>query len=228
LDLYELLQVSRNASKDIIEKAYKTLASKYHPDVVDQQYREQAEEYMKQLNYAREVLTNDEWRNQYNDQLTEEQVARESYTEQAATEQAPQVKEESIQEGILRLPNWLRWILAFPLAWLANLAVRFVYMFSLSRYININYEPLNLLLDAIVGTGTIILTFAYIVPKYKFVASLILSIAISIIYIVIGALLLYTGMYINDSWLFTLVLYFSAVIVAILCMVLIYENNKAD
>mgnify|MGYP004462013251 CR=1 FL=1 len=31
--LYELLEVSENASKEIIEKAYKVLAKKYHPDL---------------------------------------------------------------------------------------------------------------------------------------------------------------------------------------------------
>lgn len=33
---YEILEVDRNASKEIIEKAYKTLAKKYHPDVQEQ------------------------------------------------------------------------------------------------------------------------------------------------------------------------------------------------
>lgn len=31
--LYELLEVSENASKEIIEKAYKVLVKKYHPDL---------------------------------------------------------------------------------------------------------------------------------------------------------------------------------------------------
>ena len=31
--LYELLEVSENASEEIIEKAYKVLAKKYHPDL---------------------------------------------------------------------------------------------------------------------------------------------------------------------------------------------------
>ena len=31
--LYDILEVSRKASKEVIEKAYKTLAKKYHPDI---------------------------------------------------------------------------------------------------------------------------------------------------------------------------------------------------
>ena len=31
--LYDILEVSRKASKEVIEKAYKTLAKKYHPDL---------------------------------------------------------------------------------------------------------------------------------------------------------------------------------------------------
>ena len=30
---YDILQVNMNASPEIIEKAYKTLAKKYHPDL---------------------------------------------------------------------------------------------------------------------------------------------------------------------------------------------------
>ena len=44
---YEILEVDRNASKEIIEKAYKTLAKKYHPDVQEQNQKKIAEEKMK-------------------------------------------------------------------------------------------------------------------------------------------------------------------------------------
>lgn len=33
ITLYEVLEVSENASTEIIEKAYKVLAKKYHPDL---------------------------------------------------------------------------------------------------------------------------------------------------------------------------------------------------
>ena len=44
---YEILEIDRNASKEIIEKAYKTLAKKYHPDVQEQNQKKIAEEKMK-------------------------------------------------------------------------------------------------------------------------------------------------------------------------------------
>ena len=41
--LYEILEVSENASGEIIEKAYKTLAKKYHPDLQEEANKKQAE-----------------------------------------------------------------------------------------------------------------------------------------------------------------------------------------
>ena len=32
---YDILEVNKNASQEIIEKAYKTLVKKYHPDLQD-------------------------------------------------------------------------------------------------------------------------------------------------------------------------------------------------
>ena len=33
---YEILEVDRKASPEVIDKAYKTLAKKYHPDLQDE------------------------------------------------------------------------------------------------------------------------------------------------------------------------------------------------
>ena len=50
--LYDILEVSRKASKEIIEKAYKTLAKKYHPDLqVTEEDKKIAEEKMKKISY---------------------------------------------------------------------------------------------------------------------------------------------------------------------------------
>lgn len=48
-NLYEILEVSETASKEIIEKAYKTLAKKYHPDLQETADKEKAEEMMKKI-----------------------------------------------------------------------------------------------------------------------------------------------------------------------------------
>ena len=47
--LYEILEVSENASNEVIEKAYKVLVKKYHPDLQKPEDKEKAEAKMKSL-----------------------------------------------------------------------------------------------------------------------------------------------------------------------------------
>ncbi|MDQ7025797.1 MAG: molecular chaperone DnaJ [Anaerolineae bacterium] len=61
-DYYEVLSVSRNASKDEIKKSFRTLARKYHPDVSTE---DNAEQKFKEINEAYEVLSDDQKRQQY-------------------------------------------------------------------------------------------------------------------------------------------------------------------
>ena len=67
--LYEILEVSENASPEIIEKAYKTLAKKYHPDLQEEANKSRAEAMMKKINEAYDVLGNEEKRKAYNAEL---------------------------------------------------------------------------------------------------------------------------------------------------------------
>lgn len=69
--LYEILEVSENASGEIIEKAYKTLAKKYHPDLQEEANKKQAEAMMKKINEAYEILGNEEKRSRYDAELEE-------------------------------------------------------------------------------------------------------------------------------------------------------------
>ena len=46
---YEILEVDKNASEEVIEKAYKTLAKKYHPDL---QNNSNCQDKMRQINEA--------------------------------------------------------------------------------------------------------------------------------------------------------------------------------
>ncbi|MBI2673273.1 molecular chaperone DnaJ [Candidatus Woesearchaeota archaeon] len=62
-DYYEILGLSKNASKEEIKKAYKKLAMKYHPDVSKEQG---AEEKFKEISEAYAVLSDDEKRTNYN------------------------------------------------------------------------------------------------------------------------------------------------------------------
>ncbi len=58
INYYEILEVSEKASKEVIEKAYKALAKKYHPDL-NRDNPKEAEQKMKQLNEAFEILMDD-------------------------------------------------------------------------------------------------------------------------------------------------------------------------
>lgn len=65
LNLYEILEVSEKASKEIIEKAYRVLAKKYHPDLNPTEEKQNAEIKMKQINEAYEILSNPQKRTEY-------------------------------------------------------------------------------------------------------------------------------------------------------------------
>lgn len=62
-DYYEILNVSKTATKDEIRKAFRKLARKYHPDVAEN--KDTAEEKFKELNEAYEVLGDPEKRKKY-------------------------------------------------------------------------------------------------------------------------------------------------------------------
>jgi molecular chaperone DnaJ len=64
-DYYELLEVSRNASLEVIRRAYRVLVEKFHPDKHPPERRPWAEEITKQLNVAHSVLIDPEKRARY-------------------------------------------------------------------------------------------------------------------------------------------------------------------
>jgi DnaJ-domain-containing protein 1 len=65
-DYYEILEVSPKASVEVIERAYKVLAKKYHPDTAsDSMSRADAEAMMKKINVAYDVLSNPALRAKY-------------------------------------------------------------------------------------------------------------------------------------------------------------------
>ena len=67
---YEILEVSRMASKEVITKAYKVLVRKYHPDLEqDKGKKEEAKEKMVRINEAYETLSDDEKRKKYDDTI---------------------------------------------------------------------------------------------------------------------------------------------------------------
>ena len=78
---YEILQINQNASPEIIDKAYKTLAKKYHPDLQEESNKKQAEEILKEINEAYEILSNPDKKALYDQNLKNEAISQEDYDE---------------------------------------------------------------------------------------------------------------------------------------------------
>lgn len=76
---YDILEVNKNASPEIIEKAYKTLVKKYHPDLQDNNLKNEYEEKIKLINEAFEVLSNSEKRKNYDLNLKQTEFSVEDY-----------------------------------------------------------------------------------------------------------------------------------------------------
>lgn len=93
---YDILQVNKNASSEIIEKAYKVLAKKYHPDLQPAENKDEAEDILKEINEAYEVLSNTEKRQSYNASLLrEEQQKQQEQTSYGYEKKADNVKTSS-------------------------------------------------------------------------------------------------------------------------------------
>ena len=76
---YEILEVDKKASEEIIEKAYRALVKRYHPDLQNGEIKEEYEEKMKLINEAYDILSNDFKRKQYDEGLQREEISKEEY-----------------------------------------------------------------------------------------------------------------------------------------------------
>lgn len=72
MDLYDVLEVSHRASEEVIKNAYKALAKKYHPDLFTGRDKTEAEEKMKEINHAFEILIDPKKRQKYDESLKKE------------------------------------------------------------------------------------------------------------------------------------------------------------
>ena len=66
---YKILEVSENASYEIIEKAYRVLAKKYHPDIWPKDKMIYAERKFKEITEAYNILANNDLRAEYDTKM---------------------------------------------------------------------------------------------------------------------------------------------------------------
>ena len=100
-NLYELLEVSEKASKEVIEKAYKVLAKRYHPDLQEEKDKKQAEEKMKQINEAYTILIDDEKRKAYDIELNakrQEEIQRKMQENTKVNNEITRVEQEAFND----------------------------------------------------------------------------------------------------------------------------------
>ena len=76
---YEILEVDKNASDEIIKVAYKALVKKYHPDLKEGNAKINAEDKIKQINEAYDILSNLEKKYEYDQNLINEDISKEQY-----------------------------------------------------------------------------------------------------------------------------------------------------
>lgn len=85
---YEILEVNPKASKEIIEKAYKVLIKKYHPDLYNGEKQRYAENKTKDINEAYKILSDEFLREQYDNELEKQELEcrKDIYQEQIRTQ----------------------------------------------------------------------------------------------------------------------------------------------
>ena len=79
---YEILEVNRLASSEIIEKAYKVLVQKYHPDKQQGIAKTYCENKMQEINEAYEVLSNPFLKEQYDAEIYREELEKQKIYEE--------------------------------------------------------------------------------------------------------------------------------------------------
>lgn len=76
---YEILEVDKNASPEVIDKAYKTLVKKYHPDLQEEGKKYESELKIKQINEAYDILSDKGKRELYNKTLNDNYISIDKY-----------------------------------------------------------------------------------------------------------------------------------------------------
>ena len=76
---YKILQVDKDASPEVIKVAYKLLVKKYHPDLKEGEEKKQAEERIKVINDAYDVLSDSAKRAEFDKTLINDTITPEQY-----------------------------------------------------------------------------------------------------------------------------------------------------
>lgn len=95
---YEILEVNQRASKEIIEKAYKVLVKKYHPDLYTGEKQQYAEKKIKEINEAYNILSDEFLKEQYDNELEKQEIEyrKNIYQTQAQKTHVNQSKKEEV------------------------------------------------------------------------------------------------------------------------------------
>ncbi len=99
MNYYEILKISQNATNSQIKASYKQLAKKYHPDLYRGD-REFAEEKMKEINEAYDILSNPETKAEYDEYLQSLTQPAQPYTPPTSPQTTPTSESPESQ------PNW--------------------------------------------------------------------------------------------------------------------------
>lgn len=106
---YEILEVNPKASKEVIEKAYRVLAKKYHPDLYIGEKKEYAERKIKEINAAYNILSDEFLREQYDSELRKENMEyTQSYYEEAREQNNYRVtrkRQENLKQRQMKRPK---------------------------------------------------------------------------------------------------------------------------
>lgn len=101
-DYYEILEVNEKASSEIIEKAYKTLVKKYHPDLYSTVEKKEAEKKLKDINEAYQILSDSFLKSQYDLELQKEKNRKQEQEKKQADKNPQHEEDEQEKESRFR------------------------------------------------------------------------------------------------------------------------------
>jgi DnaJ-class molecular chaperone len=106
---YKILMIAPEAPQEMVVKAYRVLARGYHPDRNPPGRQRWAEEKMKELNEAYEVLSNPVKRSEYDRKLRRQETRAESSRHEPTTPEQPAAAETGhVITGDTEL-DWSTW-----------------------------------------------------------------------------------------------------------------------